>query len=86
MVLARISGMSDRVLLSKKAFAEWIGVSQPAISHYIKAGQILPRSIHGAGRHARIDVNLAVSDLRALLDVEGNQTENRRAVLRFYRA
>ncbi len=78
--------MRDRILLSKKAFAEWICVGQSAVSNYIKNGQISPRSIEGEGRHAQIDVNSAVRDLRARLDVEKTQTVNRRAVLKFYRA
>lgn len=78
--------MRTRILISKKAFAEWVGVSPQAVSGYIKNEQISPGSIVGEGRHAKIDVNAAVSDLRALLNVEGTQTENRRAVLRFYRA
>jgi predicted transcriptional regulator len=72
-------------LFSKKSFAEWIGVTQQAVSGYIKNEQILPRSIEGEGRHAKIVVNSAVADLRARLDVEMAQTTNRRANLRFYR-
>jgi predicted transcriptional regulator len=77
--------MHDRILLSKKAFAEWIGVTQQAVSGYIKNGQISPGVLVGEGRYAKIAVNSAVRDLRARLDVEGSQAVNRRANLRYWR-
>lgn len=72
------------VLMSKKDFAEWIGVGQSAVSNYIALGQIRSWSIVGEGIHAKIDVNLAIGDLRETLDVEGSQTVNRKANLRFF--
>ena len=69
--------MRNTVLMSKTSFAEWLGVGQSAVSNYIALGQIRPWSIVGEGRHARINVNLAIDDLRETLDVEGSQIVNR---------
>jgi hypothetical protein len=76
--------MRNTVLMSKKDFAEWIGVGQSSVSNYIALRQIRPWSIVGEGIHAKIDVNLAIGDLRETLDVEGSQTVNRKANLRFF--
>ena len=76
--------MRNTVLMSKTDFAAWIGVGQSAVSNYIALGQISPASIVGEGRHAKIDANLAIADLRERLDVAGSQSLNRRADLRFY--
>ena len=75
----------SEILMSKTDFAAWLGVSQQAVSGYIKNGQISRRAIMGEHRHAKIAVNLAIADLRERLDEAGNQPLNVKANLRFYR-
>ena len=75
----------SEILMTKKTFAEWIGVSQQAVSGYIRNEQISRRAIMGEHRYAKIAVNLAIADLRERLDATGSQTLNVRANLRFYR-
>lgn len=54
--------------VTKSEFAEYLGVSAGRVSQMIKAGQIAPDSLAGAGRSARIIVERASADLRRNLD------------------
>ena len=67
--------------LTKKMAAQWLNVSQPTLSNYLRDGRIRPHAIIGDGRHARIDIVLAVADLKQTLDEERLLLEHRRVRL-----
>jgi hypothetical protein len=68
-------------ILSKLDAARWLGVSQPTLSNYLADGKIMPHSIVGEGRRARINIISAVADLKQTLDPDRLLLEHRRVRL-----
>ena len=56
-------------VLSKRIFAELIGVTPARLSQYLAEGRISGEAIVGVGRHARINVAVAKAQLKARLDI-----------------
>ncbi len=55
-------------IFTKSAFARRVGVTKARVSQWLRAKQIGPRCLVGAGRNARINVEMALEDLRLKLD------------------
>jgi hypothetical protein len=76
--------MMQRVILTKKHAASWLGITQQTLSGYLRDARIEEHSIIGEGVRARIDINQAVTDLRKNLDPEQRECGNSTVRLRFY--
>lgn len=68
---------NENGVVSKKRFAEAIGVSPARLSQYFAEGRITGEAFVGRGRHARIDVAIARAQLAQRLDA--TQIANRKA-------
>jgi hypothetical protein len=64
-----MTGKLDEIA-TKKRFAEIAGVSCARVSQWLGTKQISGAAIIGEGRHARINVQMALAQLRMRLDVD----------------
>lgn len=57
-------------IMTKTEFSRHCKVDKSRVSQWLKAKQIGPHCLIGEGRNAKIDVDLALADLRKKLDVD----------------